>query len=88
MLPTPRPPSLLHLIIPDLEESTIKHYKEGKFFNGSYKSMKPIQTSTHIFKKKKKNLSTPEHLWKIYKEEGRGEVRVLNSSFKSEEKKP
>lgn len=39
-------------------------------------------------KKKKKNLSTPEHLWKIYKEEGRGEVRVLNSSFKSEEKKP
>lgn len=38
--------------------------------------------------KKKKNLLTPEHFQKIYKAKGRGEVRELNSSLKSGEKKP
>lgn len=87
LLPTPGLPPLLHLIIPDLEESTIGLQRKETSLYVSRKSTKPTQTSTHTFKKKK-ILLTPEDLRKIYKEKGRGEGRVLNSSLKSGEKKP
>lgn len=84
--PTPRLPPLLHLIIPDLTELTIKCYKEGKVFLWL---MQIHEAHTNFYSHaKKKSLPTLEHLRKIYKEKGRGEVRVLNSSLKSGGKKP
>lgn len=58
LLPTPGLPPLLHLIIPDLEESTIGLQRKETSLYVSRKSTKPTQTSTHTFKKKK-NSSYP-----------------------------